>query len=631
MVQSLANLTTRLKQSALLRLLLGSLGFWLLPNPAIAAERVYASYAALERSVPIASLETYAKQGKIDENLAVYAKYVSSQQLVQLRSALLARADLSAVAISQFLYTSIGERLLERLGEVIQTEKRQSGFYAIRAALILAAADPEGLTLLNIMRKFPTGAIRIDLRRSQQITMQLQQLINQTKQVSTLVSQQSEAEVASASSQVDLSRLPDLRQQGQYTWRKLTLTLNDFRRARILLTDIYLPSTSQSAPVIVISHGLGSERASFEYLATHLASYGFAVAVPQHPGSDAQQLRSLLAGLGSEVAEPNEFINRPLDVKYLLNELQRLDQSNLEFRGQMNLQQVGVIGQSFGGYTALALAGASLNFDQLQKDCQALNNSWNVSLLLQCRALELPRVQYNLQDARIKAAIAINPIDSSILGEAGLSQIQIPVMIVSSSADTFAPALPEQIIPFTWLTTPKKYLVLIQNATHFSTIGETDPATDPVVIPDEIIGPRPELARRYMDALSVAFFQTYVVGASKYRSYLSASYAKAISQTPLELSLVQSLPATQMVQANKALMPSEHSHHYVFPSARATEPETTKMAPTNAKLVRCSGATRVGIITDTAHPTASVTMGARDTIALTRDASQCSNAAAKAP
>lgn len=539
-------------------MLLGSLGFWLLPtaeitSPALAAERVYASYGALERSIPVTALETYAKSGKINNELAVYAKYVNSQQLAQLRRVLLARADLSPVAISQFLYTPIGERLLERLGEVIQTEKRQSGFYAIRAALILAAADPEGLTLLNVMHKFPTGAIRINLRRGSQLTEQLQRLVNRTKQASNIVSQQAIAEAAP--SQVNFSRLPDLRRQGRYTWQKLTLTLNDFRRARILFTDVYLPVTRTRAPVIVISHGLGSEPASFEYLATHLASYGFAVAVPQHPGSDAQQLRSLLAGRANEVAEPNEFINRPLDVKYLLDELQRLDKLNPAFQGRMNLQRVGVIGQSLGGYTALALAGASLNFEQLQKDCQALNNSWNVSLLLQCRALELPRIQYNLRDVRIKAAIAINPIDSSIFGKAGLSQIQVPVMIVSSSADTFAPALSEQIIPFTWLN-PGKYLVLIQNATHFSTIGETNPATDPLVIPDQIIGPRPELARRYMDALSVAFLQTYIVGTLKYSSYLSASYAKAISQAPLNLSLVQSLPTRQLAPILNGAIPA---------------------------------------------------------------------------
>lgn len=519
-----------------------------LARPALAAERIYASYAALERSISVAALEAYAKEGKLDDDLAVYARYLNPQQRAQLRSVLLARADLSPVAVSQFLYTPSGETLLQRLGQVIQTESRQPGFYALRSALILAAADPEGLTLLNVLRKFPTRSIRIDLRRSLQIAEELENLVSQTNQASRLVKQQSTAE-ATAQPPVDFSALPDIRRRGRFTWKKLTLRLSDLRRDRLILTDIYLPSTRAPAKVIVISHGLGSDRTSFEYLATQLASYGFAVAVPEHPGSNAEQLRSLLAGRANEVTEPNEFINRPLDVKYLLDELERLDRSDTTF--QLNLKQVGVIGQSFGGYTALALAGASLNFEQLQKDCEDLNDSWNVSLVLQCRALELPRTRYNLRDERVKAAIAINPISSSIFGEAGISQIQIPVMVVSSSADKVAPALSEQILPFTWLTTREKYLVLLERGTHFSTIGETNPKTDPLAIPAQVIGPNPAIARRYMTALSVAFFQTYVAGAPQYRPYLSADYTQAISQAPINLSLVKSLPVNQLTQSLK--------------------------------------------------------------------------------
>lgn len=517
-----------------------------LQNPVVAAERIYTSYAALERSFSIDSLETYARVGKLEDDLAVYAQYLNPQQRAQLKRVLLTPIDLSPVAVSQFLYTPIGETLLQRLGQVIKTEARQPGFYALRAALILAAADSDGLTLLNVLRKFPTGSIRIDLRRSLQIAEDLENLINQTRQAIALVLQQSTA-AATAEPSVNFSQLQDLRQRGPFSWNKQTLTLDDRQRGRRFLADIYLPNTQAPAPVIAISHGLGSDRTSFEYLATQLASYGFAVAVPEHPGSNAEQLRLLLAGRANTVAEPSEFINRALDVKYLLDQLERLDSSNPTF--QLNLQQVGVIGQSFGGYTALALAGASLNFDQLQKDCEDLDDALNVSLLLQCRALELPVTQYNLRDPRVKAAIAINPISSSVFGEAGLRQIQIPVMIVSSSVDRVAPALSEQILPFTWLTSPQKYLVLLEGGTHFSTIGESNPQTDPLAIPSQVIGPNPAIARRYMRALSVAFFQTYVAGAPQYRPYLSADYAQAISQAPLGLSLVQSLPATQLTES----------------------------------------------------------------------------------
>ncbi len=537
-------------------LLIGAVPISVLPTPVLAAERIYGSYSVLERSISVDALETYAKEGKLDEDLAVYARYLKPQQLAQLRRVLLARADLSAVAISQFLYTPIGETLLQRLGQVIQTESRQPGFYALRGALILAAADPEGLTLLNVLRKFPTRSIRIDLSRSLKIAEQLKDLVNQTNQEIAQIKQQSTA-AATTPQTVDFSQLPDLRRRGRFTWNKQTLKLNDRRRNRVFQADIYIPQQKREnkfsllprSPVIVISHGLGSDRTSFEYLAQHLASYGFAVAVPEHPGSSAEQLRSLLAGRAYTVAEPNEFINRPLDIKYLLDQLARLDASNSSF--QLNLQQVGVIGQSFGGYTALALAGASLNFDQLQKDCEDLNESWNVSLILQCRAVELPRTQYNLSDSRVKAAIAINPITSSVFGEASLSKIKVPVMIVSSSDDTVAPALSEQIKPFTWLTTPHKYLAVIERGTHFSTIGETNPATDPFILPAQVIGPNPAIARGYMNALSLAFLQTYVAKTPQYRPYLSATYAQVISQQPLDLSLVQSLPTSPLIQSVK--------------------------------------------------------------------------------
>lgn len=128
----------------------------------------------------------------------------------------------------------------------------------------------------------------------------------------------------------------------------------------------------------------------------------------------------------------------------------------------------------------------------------------------------------------------------------GMQQIQVPVMIVSSGSDTVAPALPEQIVPFSWLTIPQKYLVLIESATHFSTIGETEPSKEVIAVPEAAIGPTPAIARRYVSALSVAFFQTYIAKNSQYRFYLSSSYAQAISQAPLNLSLVQSVPLNQL-------------------------------------------------------------------------------------
>ncbi|BAZ16380.1 hypothetical protein NIES4071_82560 [Calothrix sp. NIES-4071] len=521
---------------------------------ALAAQRVYASYSALERSISVTSLEEFVRTGAVDSSLAVYAQYLKPEQLQELRRVLQSPIKANAVAVSQFLYTPQGEFLLRRLGEVIKTESRQEkpGFHALRSALILAAADPGGLTLLGLLREYPVSSIHIDLARTLGIASELEKMVSDTEKAIAAVSQKAKIEAAVEQPSLGVAKLPDFRRKGKFATSKQTYKLLDAVRNRFLLTDVYIPSGVEKVPVIVISHGVGTDSSNFEYLGSHLASHGFAVIVPNHPGSDTKQLSSLMKGSANEVAEPSEFYNRPLDIKFVLDELQQRNKS--AFRGRLNFEEVGVFGQSFGGYTGLALAGAQINFGQLEKDCKpkALAETWNVSLLLQCRALELrnfsPLASKNLRDERIKAVIAVNPITSSIFGETGLNNIKIPVMIVASSDDTVAPALYEQILPFSWIGNQQKYLAVLQGATHFSAIGEGKNSADQIGLPSDIAGDDPAQVRKYLNSLSLPFFQSYVAGITKYTPYLNAAYAKAISTQPLGLNMIQSLTSTELAQ-----------------------------------------------------------------------------------
>jgi predicted dienelactone hydrolase len=540
------------------------------PSSTLAAERVYVTYNVLERSIPVASLETYARTGVIDDDLAVYAQYADASTMRQFREALVAKAELSTVAVAQFLYSPQGEILLRRLGQVIQPESRITGFSAIRAALITASADQEGLTLLNVLRRFPTRGLRIDVERSLDVVKSLEEVIGETNNATRVIAAQADLERSTSVSVP--SQVGDLRQPGLFGIKKQTIVLTDVNRqglatptgrstpsangskGRVYEVDIYLPearrgATDAAIPVVVISHGVGSDRTTFSYLAEHLASHGFAVLVPEHPGSNRKQMESLIKGTANEAAEPTEFVDRPLDVTYLLDYLE----NNPPSRQRLNFKQVGVVGQSFGGYTALALVGAPINFKTLEAGCKDLEQTLNLSLLLQCRAdqLQLPnRETITLQDPRIKAAIAINPISSVVFGQESLQQIQVPTMIVTGNADTVAPALIEQIHPFTWLTTSDRYLVLMDRGTHFSAIAGTEaldsPSQEPLPIPPELIGPNPAIARRYIRSLSLAFFQAHINDRLPYRNYLTAAYANNLSESALPLSLTEALTADQL-------------------------------------------------------------------------------------
>lgn len=518
-------------------------------RPVFSAERVYFSYSILERSIPVSALETFASTGRIPSELQAYARYLDSNQLQQLRVGLQESIDLKPVTIAQFLYTPIGEALLQRLTRVVGIKSGVPSFHALRGALILAAADPEGLTVLSLLRHFPAQGIQLNISEGLNIWSEVQQLVQQTEAAVTAIQQQPPPE-PTLTALSGLNQLGDPQFSGPYSWQKTTLELMDQTQRRLdlsgsarkFLADIYLPvlGQPQGRPVIVISHGLNSDRTSYAYLARHLASYGFVVAVPEHPGSNTEQLVALASGRAGAVAQPKEFIDRPLDVSYLLDELSQLSQTNPTFQGRLNLDQVGVVGQSYGGYTALVLAGAEINFAELEQVCPTgLADTLNLSLFLQCQALELPRRPYQLSDPRVKGVIAVNPLTSVVLGAPGLSQIKIPVMVIASSADTIAPALPEQIQPFTWLTAPNKYLVVMAGATHLSTISASSLESEVLPTVPGTIGPTPEVARNYLEALSVAFLQTHVGNQPAYGAYLSPIYINVLSRPPLPLSVVE--------------------------------------------------------------------------------------------
>jgi predicted dienelactone hydrolase len=519
-----------------------------LTKKAIAAENVILSYGLLEFDVSVDSLETYAKTGKIDDELQSYANFLTPKQLAEFKLGLTTSTDLSHLAIAQFLYSFQGERILDRMSKVFKTEAHQPGFYAIRSALILAAADQnEGLTPLNVLRKFPTDSLRIDSRQGFKIFKDLSKVIQRNGRALSIVEQEVQTERQELTMVTPQTRNLNLLISGNYSYRLQKLTMNDRRRDRTFPVDLYLPQTEdqQKLPLIVISHGLGSDVTTFSYLAKHLASHGFAVAVPEHPGSSAKQIEALLNGLESDVTPPEELINRPLDIKFLLDRLTD------RFGDQIDVNHVGMIGQSFGGYTALALAGAKINWNLLHEDCPNIDTSWNLSWLIQCLALQIPLVvaEQDLKDERITAAIAINPLVSSIFGQESLSKIKIPLMLISGSSDPITPSLSEQITPFTWLTTPEKYLVLLKGGTHFSTLAET---AGSIPVPEKAIGPSPKIAHDYVRQLGLAFFGKYITAKEAYDNYLNAEYGAVMSRKKFPLRLVESLnPDTVLLESQK--------------------------------------------------------------------------------
>jgi predicted dienelactone hydrolase len=531
--------------------LLGLVAVVMRSPPVMAAEKISFWYGALEFSIPIDSLETYAKTGEIDDDLAVYDQYFSPQTLAKLRSGLTLSIDLDPATISRILNTSLGENMLKSLGQIIKPSIEQNGFSALRSALVLAADSPQQLTLLSILRQFPAETIQVDAKSILKLASTFDELKQATNQAITSISQQA-ARSQTSEPEINFTQQPDLTTSGTFAFQKQTLALVNQQSDRELDVDLYRPIVQQNVfvPVIVISPGFGADKDNFSYLGQHLASYGFAVAILNHPGSDRQNLQNFWAGTTRELFEAEELINRPQDISYLLDELQRQEHSDPSPLGMLNLEQVGVIGHSLGAYAGLTLGGAKPNIASLQQHCQGdrlqINFDWfNPSQQLQCLASQLSTQNiYQLSDNRIKAIFAINPIGSNIFGEVELNKLQIPVAFVAGSNDIIAPPLLEQIEPFSWLGSRDKYLFIINQGTHTYGSSETFGKLAGCTTDKNF---NPQLAREYFQAMSLAFMETHLAKSPQYRSFLSNDYAKYISHKSMQLDLIDSLTKVDLI------------------------------------------------------------------------------------
>ena len=498
--------------------------------PIRAAENIILSYGPLEFSLKVSSLEAFAKDGTVDEQLEQYMSLakVTEPQKKLFRETLTDNPGAKPIRISRFFSTEIGEDVLTRLGQFITLPDGGNGKDNLKQGMLQAVNSPEGLTLLNFLQKLPSD-IKINGQETLALSKRVKLVVAATKLFSSELAQLSAAE-AKADTPVDYSKRPDLRKLGQYQVKKQTWTLTDAKRDRTFYVEVYVPQQWRSAkvPVAVLSHGLSSQPSAFEDVSKQLASYGFVVAVPQHPGSDNRQIQKLLAGESNRVFLPTEFIDRPLDISYVIDELER--RNDKEFGGRLALDQVGVMGHSFGGYTALAIAGAPLDFDHLKSECTDEFGALNTSLLLQCRALELPQKSYNFRDERVTSALASNPVNSAIFGPKGSGQIKIPVFIGAGTYDPATPFIFEQVQSFPWLKTPQKYLMMIEGQAHVD-ISEMDAGVTQVI--DSVPGltlPSPQLLDDYIHAMVVAFAEVHIANNAEYRQYLQPGYLDYLSK-----------------------------------------------------------------------------------------------------
>lgn len=265
-------------------------------------------------------------------------------------------------------------------------------------------------------------------------------------------------------------------------------------------------------PLIVFSHGnCGTSWQSTPLMET-LASHGFVVLSPAHTGNTVNDC----IGTGNPDSFAVAAQNRPADVSFLIDTMiaRSFDPSDFFF-ARVHPYRIGVAGHSFGGYTALAMASGVTRPDL---------------------GIEVA------PDPRVRAIAPMAPA-SGVISDADLASISVPVFLLSASADTTTPVVPNTTRPWDLIGSRPLYRADVVGAdhNHFASVCDISQALADFGVPErqiaqlvpgyfETCGPDAfsiDEARRIQGFYVTAFFKRHLYADPRYDVFLQPDYAAA--------------------------------------------------------------------------------------------------------
>jgi predicted dienelactone hydrolase len=199
-----------------------------------------------------------------------------------------------------------------------------------------------------------------------------------------------------------------------------------------LLQDARPDFGAARRPLIVFSHGRGSNALLYVWFAEYLAARGYMVAAINHYRANTYDAN--IAYLA------NRLWQRPVDIGLAISHLLRTE----PWAAAIDADRIGVAGHSQGGFTALWIGGAKVNAEKYL----AFQRRWRDNRMVpEHLHAELPldaTPALDVHNKRVKAAFAMAPgiVQAFGMDEAGLRQMSIPAYITVGARDTQTPPGP---------------------------------------------------------------------------------------------------------------------------------------------------------------------------------------------
>ena len=175
-------------------------------------------------------------------------------------------------------------------------------------------------------------------------------------------------------------------------------------------------------PLLMLSHGNTGTPLALHDLATALARKGFVVVAVLHPGDNYKD--------HSRLGTLSNLYGRPMQISAAISATLHDRHLSPHVLGD----EVGVMGYSAGGETALILAGAQPDLERLRRYCQERPNDRDACTtqgeLIADRDDLVPSA-----DPRVHALLLLAPL-SLMFGRQTLADVHVPVLLYSGDDDT---------------------------------------------------------------------------------------------------------------------------------------------------------------------------------------------------
>lgn len=215
-------------------------------------------------------------------------------------------------------------------------------------------------------------------------------------------------------------------------------------------------------PLVLISHGAGGNAGQFGWIASELAQNGYVAVLLNHPGTTS--------GNASAQAAVRVW-ERPQDVTAVLDHMVRHEDAF----AYVDFDNIAAIGFSAGGYTALAVSGARVDPERLQRFCDTSDHGMSDCAFLSHFGIDLHKMDLSpaaqdLRDPRVKTGVIVDPGIISTITAESLTGIGIPLLVVNLGTNESVPAGVHALEASRMI--PLAEHIFVPDATHFSFLAE---------------------------------------------------------------------------------------------------------------------------------------------------------------